>query len=78
MAELNVRLTCPKCSAISVETMPTDRCVYFYECAQCKSMLKPKPGDCCVYCSYGDKRCPSVQDDVPCPDSERSSAPRTP
>ena len=23
-------------------------------------MLTPKAGDCCVYCWYGDKRCPPV------------------
>jgi len=22
-------------------------------------MLKPKPGDCCVFCSYSDTICPS-------------------
>ena len=48
--------------------MPTDQCVFFYECPHCHTVLKPKPGDCCVYCSYGDKRCPFVQDDVSCPD----------
>jgi hypothetical protein len=70
MADLIVRLTCPACAAISSSTMPVDRCVYFYECPHCKIVLKPKPGDCCVFCSYGDRRCPFVQDDFACPDSE--------
>lgn len=69
MADLNVTLTCPACGHSAVETMPLDRCVYFYDCKGCGVVLKPKPGDCCVYCSYGDKRCPFVQDDCPCPDS---------
>jgi hypothetical protein len=68
MADLNVRVTCPVCAAVSSETMPTDRCVYFYECPTCRSILKPKAGDCCVFCSYGDRRCPFVQDDVLCPE----------
>lgn len=68
MAELNVRVTCPACATVSIETMPTDRCMYFYECPHCRSIVKPKPGDCCVFCSYGDKRCPFVQDNVPCPE----------
>lgn len=68
MADVNVRLTCPRCGTTSAETMPTDRCVYFHECPNCRSIIKPKPGDCCVFCSYGDKRCPFVQNDVPCPD----------
>ena len=68
MAELTVTLTCPQCAHVSTETMPTDRCVFFYECPGCKTILRPKPGDCCVYCSFGDRRCPFVQDDVACPD----------
>jgi len=24
--------------------------------------LKAQPGDCCVFCSYGDVHCPSVQE----------------
>ena len=68
MADLTVTLTCPDCGHVAVETMPLDRCVYFYQCTGCKGMLKPKPGDCCVFCSYGDKPCPFVQDDCACPD----------
>jgi hypothetical protein len=68
VADLLVRLTCPKCGHVSDSAMPTDQCVFFYECPNCKAVLKPKPGDCCVFCSYGDKRCPFVQDHVPCPD----------
>ena len=68
MADLSVTLTCPSCGLAVVETMPLDRCVHFYECSFCHVVLKPKPGDCCVYCSYGDKRCPFVQEDGPCPE----------
>ena len=70
MANLSVTITCPTCKHAAVEAMPIDRCVYFYECAGCGMVLKPKTGDCCVYCSYGDKRCPFVQDDTPCPDHQ--------
>ena len=69
MADLRVRVTCPACNASSEETMPTDRCVIYYSCAACGTVLKPKAGDCCVFCSYGDKRCPFVQDAIECPDS---------
>ena len=44
------------------ETMPTDACQWFYECEQCHAVLKPKPGDCCVYCSYGTVPCPPIQE----------------
>ncbi|WP_296711455.1 GDCCVxC domain-containing (seleno)protein [Rhodoblastus sp.] len=54
-------LTCPNCGHRSRETMPTDACQFFYECKSCGVVLKPKPGDCCVFCSYGDTPCPPVQ-----------------
>jgi hypothetical protein len=55
-------LTCPHCGHQATETMPTDACQYFYDCAGCGVVLKPKPGDCCVYCSYGDVACPPIQE----------------
>jgi hypothetical protein len=36
--------------------MPMDRCVIFYQCSSCQAILRPKPGDCCVFCSYGSIR----------------------
>jgi hypothetical protein len=54
-------ITCPVCGTVKVETMPTDACQYFYECTGCATLLRPKPGDCCVFCSYGSVRCPPIQ-----------------
>ncbi|MCM2358174.1 MAG: hypothetical protein NDI77_08490 [Geobacteraceae bacterium] len=54
-------ITCPLCGFKKLETMPTDACQFFYECANCKAVLRPKPGDCCVFCSYGTEKCPSKQ-----------------
>lgn len=54
-------LTCPHCGTQSRESMPAEACVYFYECGSCHAVLRPKPGDCCVFCSYGDTRCPPRQ-----------------
>lgn len=54
-------LTCPVCGRQSLETMPTDACQFFYECAGCGKILRPKPGDCCVFCSYGTIPCPPKQ-----------------
>ena len=59
-------LTCPKCGAVAVETMPTDACIYFYECRTCHDVLRPKAGDCCVFCSYGSVKCPPIQTESPC------------
>lgn len=54
-------LTCPQCQHSAEETMPTDACVHYYKCPQCKTLLRPKAGDCCVFCSYGSVKCPPVQ-----------------
>lgn len=54
-------LTCPVCGHAAMETMPTDACQFFYECVACKALLRPKPGDCCVFCSYGSVKCPPMQ-----------------
>ena len=55
-------ITCPSCGAAKAETMPRDACVYFYVCGECGTLLKPKPGHCCVFCSYGSVPCPPVQE----------------
>jgi hypothetical protein len=54
-------LTCPQCGHAKRHTMPTDACQWFYECQHCHAVLRPKPCDCCVYCSYGSVPCPPVQ-----------------
>ena len=59
---LNSIITCPICGHSKEELMPEDSCLFFYECEHCKTMLKPKNGDCCVFCSYGSVPCPPVQD----------------
>jgi hypothetical protein len=59
-------LSCPTCGHHQIETMPTDACIYFYECKGCGTLLRPKPGDCCVFCSYGSVPCPPIQAAQPC------------
>jgi hypothetical protein len=59
-------ITCPECGHSKKETMPSDACQFFYECESCKTRLKPKAGDCCVYCSYGTVKCPPIQSGNSC------------
>lgn len=61
---LESTITCPNCGFRQAETMPVNACQYFYECPACHAMLKPKPGDCCVFCSYGTRKCPPKQADA--------------
>ncbi len=58
---LESTLTCPHCGHATRETMPTDACKWFHECEACGALLRPRPGDCCVFCSYGSVPCPPVQ-----------------
>jgi hypothetical protein len=54
--------------------MPTDACQFFYECSNCKTLLRPKPGDCCVFCSYGSVKCPPLAwHEVPSPPLRRGA-----
>lgn len=41
--------------------MPTDACMFFHECGACHVIFRPKPGDCCVFCSFGSVPCPPRQ-----------------
>lgn len=58
---LTSTITCPHCGWQAVEQMPVDACRFFYPCSGCKVMLKPLAGDCCVFCSFGDRPCPPRQ-----------------
>ncbi len=58
---LQSTLTCPQCGHRQREAMATDSCQYFYDCRACGAVLRPHPGDCCVFCSYGDVPCPPMQ-----------------
>ena len=53
-------ITCPQCGHQEKETIPTNQCVFFYKCERCGTILRPQPGDCCVFCSYGSTKCPTA------------------
>lgn len=59
-------LRCPACGAETEHEMPTNACVHVHECLSCGARLRPHPGDCCVFCSFGSVPCPPVQRDGRC------------
>ena len=61
-ASLESVLTCPHCGFASLEIMPTDACQFYFECVNCKALLRPNKGDCCVFCSFGSVKCPPIQE----------------
>lgn len=66
MVGVDTSITCPACGHTAVNTMPRDRCVFFWECPACRDVVRPKPGDCCVYCSYAEDRCPPAREEEAC------------
>jgi hypothetical protein len=64
--QLESVITCLMCGFEQKEKMPVDTCQFCYACNACKILLKPLPGYCCVFCSYGDVKCPPVQSQNHC------------
>lgn len=54
-------LICPDCHHQRWIEMPKDRCVLSFDCEGCANILRPKAGDCCVFCSFGTIACPPIQ-----------------
>jgi hypothetical protein len=65
MSELQSVIMCPNCQYQETATMPTDACLVVFPCKGCGAVLRPKPGDCCVFCSYGNVPCPPIQQERP-------------
>ncbi|MGH8191374.1 MAG: GDCCVxC domain-containing (seleno)protein [Rhodanobacteraceae bacterium] len=58
---LESAITCPECGTVTRAHMPIDACQFFWDCPGCGAVLKPRRGDCCVFCSFGNVPCPSRQ-----------------
>jgi hypothetical protein len=59
---LDSTITCPSCGTAKLETMAIDACRFFYECTSCGALLRPSPGHCCIFCSFGSVPCPPIQE----------------
>ena len=54
-------LTCPICRSQREEVMSPVKALLTYKCRICHEVLQPRPGECCVFCSYGSVKCPPGQ-----------------
>ena len=54
-------LCCPNCNHTQSEDMPALDKTRFYQCEDCNEIVKARESDCCVYCSYGEVKCPPTQ-----------------
>jgi hypothetical protein len=54
-------VTCPSCGHKQSASMPLDACQHFFICQKCEQAMNQKDGDCCIFCSHGDSKCPPKQ-----------------
>jgi len=53
-------VTCPKCGHTQPMEIPTISCQHAYKCENCKKNITTKKS-CCVFCDYGDRKCPTAE-----------------
>lgn len=54
-------VTCPKCGHKQPMEIPTHSCQVFYKCGGCSKTISAKKS-CCVFCDYGDRKCPVAEE----------------
>jgi hypothetical protein len=54
-------LTCPDCGSKQNVEMLESGYSYAYQCDSCSEIIEKKHESCCVYCSYGEVKCPEEQ-----------------
>ncbi|WP_370624266.1 GDCCVxC domain-containing (seleno)protein [Polynucleobacter sp. UB-Piko-W3] len=57
-------ITCPHCQAAETLVVPIGSSMHLYRCRACFNILKPKSGDCCIFCSFGDFDCTSAEQNL--------------
>ncbi len=54
---MKATLTCPDCEHEQIEEIPKISCQNSYKCNNCGKIISAKKS-CCVFCDYGDEKCP--------------------
>ena len=57
-------VTCPHCQASELINLEGGVSYHLYRCQSCSVILKPKSGDCCILCSFGDRDCSSSEQNL--------------
>ncbi len=58
---LETTISCPYCNHKMTAKMSQTSIHFLHECNNCHKILKPVKGHCCIFCSYGDIKCPNTQ-----------------
>ncbi|TGV04901.1 hypothetical protein EM932_01720 [Flavivirga rizhaonensis] len=58
---LETTISCPYCNHKMNIKMSETSIHFIHECNNCKKILRPLEGSCCIFCSYGNTTCPSSQ-----------------
>nr|WP_216859666.1 GDCCVxC domain-containing (seleno)protein [Polynucleobacter sp. UB-Tiil-W10] len=56
-------VTCPHCQVSEIINFE-EGAPHLYRCRSCSAILKPKSGDCCILCSFGDRDCSSSEQNL--------------
>lgn len=56
-------VTCPECGWYEPVAIPDAPGRYVHKCPGCGIRLRPNLGECCVFCVYGNVRCPDGEAD---------------
>ncbi len=54
-------LICPECGEKQKVEMSSSENTLIFECCSCKEIIQTTEDECCVYCQYGEVKCPSQQ-----------------
>lgn len=57
-------ITCPHCQGAEILELPRGASQHLFQCRVCNAILKPKSGDCCIFCSFGDLDCSSAEQNL--------------
>ncbi|WP_370623702.1 GDCCVxC domain-containing (seleno)protein [Polynucleobacter sp. AP-Reno-20A-A9] len=57
-------VTCPHCQASEAINSEHGASQHLYRCRSCSAILKPKSGDCCILCSFGNRDCSSSEQNL--------------
>ncbi len=55
------KLSCPQCGSTQSVNMLALEIPRVYQCNNCREVIQANADECCIYCQYGEVKCPSQQ-----------------